>query len=253
MLVAIRHPPAFLGRPAVDIHPFPSSSVRPHRNPPSLWLCASPLLTYSASVQPKWPQWPTQVREVTNILNSYHGMLYSTSWSAYLVTWESWYNSFISSGDLYSTYSRDYYSEALPASPHRVPLLSTFVSSVDLSLVLWARDGFVHLNRVFSWSTLLVPPLSRAAPFSWWVPRSGMGSLLNFWFSLEPCHLRFFLTLRLLFLAVLESRAPLSSSLEEALYEWMNEMNEWMSEMNEWMNEWVKVTVTVTAAATTTT
>src|SRR6218665_11586 len=30
------------------------------------------------------------------------------------------------------------------------------------------------------------------ALFPWWVPRSGMGSLLNFGFSLEPCHLRFF-------------------------------------------------------------
>src|SRR6218665_611913 len=77
---------------------------------------------------------------------------------------------------------------------------------------------FAHLNRVFSWSSLLVPPLSRAVNFPWWVPRSGMGSLLNFGFSLEPCHLRFFLKLRLLFLAVLESGAPLSSSLEEALY-----------------------------------
>ena len=39
-----------------------------------------------------------------------------------------------------------------------------------------------------------------------------------FGFSLEPCHLRFSLTLRLFFLAVLEFGAPLSSSLEEALY-----------------------------------
>src|SRR6218665_1749706 len=45
-----------------------------------------------------------------------------------------------------------------------------------------------------------------------------MGSLLNFGFSLETCHLRFFLNLTLLFLAMLESGAPLSSSLEEALY-----------------------------------
>src|SRR6218665_1212504 len=37
-------------------------------------------------------------------------------------------------------------------------------------------------------------------------------------FPIEPCHLHFFLNLRLLFLAVLESGAPLSSSLEEALY-----------------------------------
>src|SRR6218665_2520988 len=67
-----------------------------------------------------------------------------------------------------------------------------------------ARDPFAHLSRVFSWSRLLEPPLSRAVFFLWWVPRSGMGSLLNFGFSLEPCHLRFFLNLRLLFLAVLE-------------------------------------------------
>src|SRR6218665_1730834 len=31
---------------------------------------------------------------------------------------------------------------------------------------------------------------SRAFPL--WVPRSGMGSLLNFVFCLEPCHLHFF-------------------------------------------------------------
>src|SRR6218665_1944226 len=97
-------------------------------------------------------------------------------------------------------------------------LLFTFVSSVVLSIVLRACDPFAHLNRVFSWSRLLVPPLSRAVLFPWWVPRSGMGSLLNFGSSLELCHLRFFLNLRLLFLAVLESGAPLSSSFEEALY-----------------------------------
>src|SRR6218665_2247799 len=57
-----------------------------------------------------------------------------------------------------------------------------------------------------------------AVLFLWWVPRSGMGSLLNFGLCLEPCHLPFFLNLRLLFLAVLESGAPSSSSLEEALY-----------------------------------
>ena len=51
---------------------------------------------------------------------------------------------------------------------------------------------FAHLNRVFSWSRLPVPPLSRAALFPWWIPRSGMGSLLNFGCCLEPCHLRFF-------------------------------------------------------------
>ena len=41
-------------------------------------------------------------------------------------------------------------------------------------------DPFAHLNRVFSWSRLLVPALSRAVLFPWWDPRSGMGSLLNF-------------------------------------------------------------------------
>src|SRR6218665_1859733 len=70
---------------------------------------------------------------------------------------------------------------------------------------------------------LLLVPFARTSAkqsrvFPLWVPRSGMGSLLNFGFSLEPCRLRFFLNLRLLFLAVLESGAPLSSSLEEALY-----------------------------------
>jgi len=45
----------------------------------------------------------------------------------------------------------------------------------------------------------------------------GIG-VINFGLCLEPCHLRFFLNLRLLFLAVLESGAPLSSPLEEALY-----------------------------------
>src|SRR6218665_2831034 len=62
------------------------------------------------------------------------------------------------------------------------------------------------------------PSAKQSVLFPWWVPRSGMGSLLNFVFSLEPCHLLFFLNLRLRFLAVLESGAPLSSSLEEALY-----------------------------------
>src|SRR6218665_3705115 len=71
------------------------------------------------------------------------------------------------------------------------------------------------LNRVFSWSSLLVPPLSRSALFPWWVPRSGMCSLLNFGSSLEPCPC-VLLTLRLLFLAVLESGAPPSGYLEQA-------------------------------------
>src|SRR6218665_2388284 len=90
-------------------------------------------------------------------------------------------------------------------------LVFTFVSSVVLSIVLCARDPFTHLNRVFSWSRLLVPPLSRAVLFP-------CGSSIWNGFSLEICHLRFFLNLRVLFLAVLESGSPLSSILEEALY-----------------------------------
>src|SRR6218665_1138985 len=63
----------------------------------------------------------------------------------------------------------------------------------------------IYSDYVFTGNNILVPPLSRAVLFPWWVPRSGMGSLLNFGLCLEPCHLRFFLNLRLLFLAVLES------------------------------------------------
>src|SRR6218665_1326504 len=44
-------------------------------------------------------------------------------------------------------------------------LLSTFVGSVVLSLVLCACDRFAHRSRVFSWSRLLVPPLSRTVLF----------------------------------------------------------------------------------------
>src|SRR6218665_449248 len=52
---------------------------------------------------------------------------------------------------------------------------------------------------------LLFVPFARTSTkqsraFPWWVPRSGMGSLLNFGFSLEPCHLRFVHNLILLFI-----------------------------------------------------
>src|SRR6218665_2187992 len=49
-------------------------------------------------------------------------------------------------------------------------------------------------------------------------PRPGMASLLNFAFSPEPCHLRSCLTLRILFLAVLELVSALGIFLEESLY-----------------------------------
>jgi len=106
-------------------------------------------------------------------------------------------------------------------------LLSTFMSSVVLSLVLWAHDRFAHLNRVIFWSRLLVPPVSRAALFPWWVPQSGMGSLLNFGFSIELCHLRFFSHLK----TALFSRARVGSvswvvflkrRYINVQYEWMN-------------------------------
>jgi len=48
----------------------------------------------------------------------------------------------------------------------------------------------------------------------------GIVSLLNFVFFLGPCHQRFFLTLRLLFLAMLELGAPLGSFIEEALHKY---------------------------------
>jgi len=44
------------------------------------------------------------------------------------------------------------------------------------------------------------------------------GLLLNFAFLIEPFHLHFFLTLRLLYLTMLVFGALLSSFLEEALY-----------------------------------
>ena len=81
-------------------------------------------------------------------------------------------------------------------------------------------------NRVFSLFRLPAPPLSRAMDSLWWTPRPGMGSLLNFVFFPDPYHLCFSLTLKLLYLAVLELGAPLSSFLEEALYKcsiWMND------------------------------
>src|SRR6218665_1105957 len=106
-----------------------------------------------------------------------------------------------------SLLSSGFHRGSLPwsSAAYLVLLLSTLVSSVVLSLVLRARDRFAHLNRVFSWSRLLVPPLSRAALFPWWVPFSTS----NFPYSLVTCV--FFLP-RLLFLAVLGSGAPLSRS-----------------------------------------
>jgi len=98
------------------------------------------------------------------------------------------------------------------------------IGGVLLNVRLGRYGNFIC--RLFI-TTTSVPPLSRAVLFPWWVPLSGMGSLLNFGISIEPCHLRFFLNLRLLFLAVLESGAPLSSSLEEALYKCSVWMNEW--------------------------
>ena len=84
--------------------------------------------------------------------------------------------------------------------------------------------------RLFSEHQSIPADKTHSGYLSWWVPRSGMGSLLNFGFSLEPCHLHFILILRLLFLAVLEFGAPLSSSLEGALYTCSIWMNEWMNE-----------------------
>src|SRR6218665_2952360 len=90
--------------------------------------------------------------------------------------------------------------------------LNIITFSFPLSRPRLLRYPFAHLNRVFSWSRLLVPPLSRAVLFPWWVPRSGMGSLLNFGFSLEPCHLRFFSQLNVK--TALFSRAGVGSASE---------------------------------------
>src|SRR6218665_1916244 len=71
-------------------------------------------------------------------------------------------------------------------------LLSTFVGSVVLSLVLCACDRFAHRSRVFSWSRLLVPPLSFSVmgPSNW----NGLASQLHiFPKALSPA---FFPTLR---------------------------------------------------------
>ena len=69
---------------------------------------------------------------------------------------------------------------------------------------------------------LLVPfahtPLHRSALSLWWAPRPGTASLLNSAFLIEPFHLCFFLTLRLLCLTVLALGVLLSVFLEEALY-----------------------------------
>src|SRR6218665_1630565 len=84
---------------------------------------------------------------------------------------------------------------ALPMVEPRT-LASRLPRTPPFSRLLRHAGGYSRtiLNRVFSWSRLLVPPLSRAVLFPWWVPRSGMGSLLNFGLCLEPCHLRFFST-----------------------------------------------------------
>src|SRR6218665_903159 len=74
-------------------------------------------------------------------------------------------------------------------------------------------------QQVFFLVSSAVPLLSRAAHFPWWAPRPGMGYLPNIVFFLEPSHLRFFLTLRLLLLALLELGAHLSSFPENTLYE----------------------------------
>ena len=97
--------------------------------------------------------------------------------------------------------------------------------SVWFWIIVWPRWRAITLKRCHA--HVHVPPLSRAALFPWWVPRSGMGSLLNVGFSLEPCHLRFFLTLRVLFLVVLESGRRWAVLLKRRYinvqYEWMNE------------------------------
>ena len=76
-------------------------------------------------------------------------------------------------------------------------LLSTFVSSVVLSLVLCARDRFAHRSKVLSWSRLLVPPLSRTVLFRDGFLHLEWASILTSYFpkSLVAC---VFPTLRLL-------------------------------------------------------
>ena len=110
--------------------------------------------------------------------------------------------------------------------------MSTFVSSVVISLVLWARDRSAHPNRVFSLSRLHEPPLSRAPHSPWWAPRTGIGYLMNFVFFLELIVICVFLTLSLPLLAVLELRALLSSfpdnTCRPTLYKWSIWKNQWM-------------------------
>ena len=102
------------------------------------------------------------------------------------------------------------------------PLLSAMSSrslrssQQGLLLVLFARTA-TKQSRVFP---VVGPSILNGLP----------SHLRIFIRTLSPA---FFLTLRLLFLAVLESGAPLSSSLEEALYKcsiWMSEWNKrWWS------------------------
>src|SRR6218665_915781 len=88
-------------------------------------------------------------------------------------------------------------------------LLSTFVSSFFLSLVLNRGLLLVPFART---STKQSRTFSVVGPSIWNGLPSQLRTLPR---ALAPA---VFLTLRLLFLAVLESGAPLSSSLEEALY-----------------------------------
>src|SRR6218665_4124995 len=114
-----------------------------------------------------------------------------------------------------------FYAGSLLSSEFQIGLLP-WSGAAPLALLLFTFCCPLHIAmssrslRSSQQSLLLVPfartSASRAVLFPWWVPRSGTGSLLNFGFSLEPCLLRFFLNLRLLFLAVLESGAPPSSS-----------------------------------------
>src|SRR6218665_1760369 len=101
-----------------------------------------------------------------------------------------------------------------PHSPNRTNYHNLIKIPISTSVNIASRQAVLHTDP----SIYIINANSRAVLFPWWVPRSGMGSLLNFGLCLEPCHLRFFRNLRLLFLAALESGAPLSSSLEEALY-----------------------------------
>src|SRR6218665_3064092 len=88
-----------------------------------------------------------------------------------------------------------------------LPLISQLRSLLGLA-PLYLRELCCPLHSAMSLRSLrssqqglLLVPFARTSakqslPFPWWVPRSGMGSLLNFGFSLEPCHLRFFSQLK---------------------------------------------------------